>query len=618
MKKIKKAFLGITALLAAFSISAMCACTPGDNTGNNGEIPGGNTPGGNTPAITAASVLKAYANQTVTGATLEYTLIGDTSAKAYLCDEEGNKLPDEEEQSSRSKSTEKASAAVAVDGSDLKIDLELSSKNERYGEDGEIDADGEATTQGYRYMFVRGGHMFTHEAEEAVTDFADVTLTYDGSMTDGMPEGFEDIFAGVDAEVGSAAALPLNLILGLADKYNGASYANGVLTVDFNKVTYNLYNDVLAVIEGLDENTTVGSLLSAAPVKNLLQSLTYGMDAKEIYDSAVAQLGGENAPAEIKAILAVLPQPAEGDGVYEYLVKVVSSKEFTGFVVSILTQGQVGSMIAPFSEFKLADIFALLGKINGGSQSPTLGGSQTLADASGNVSTSPAPVTMEEIKKLVKGTLDKAVKVTEDKFTLTFGATVVEAENISVGFNVNDKSEVSGIALTGNSKVAVKSFNGIDGGDGSVMNFAVDSVTQLSLDYKFKFFAEAPALKNIDKCKAVGDATAEQVAAGGTFYLDVLDETYIPLKVCAVVNPQGSQNLIAELKLLDKDGVAVGEYDQATQSVKYEGWNISVTEIEVTEYGVEFEIVCETENGLFSIYRTAKSVCEVADIIKRA
>ena len=40
--------------------------------------------------------------------------------------------------------------------------------------------------------------------------------------------------------------------------------------------------------------------------------------------------------------------------------------------------------------------------------------------------------------------------------------------------------------------------------------------------------------------------------------------------------------------------------------------------MEVTEYGVEFEIVCETENGLFSIYRTAKSVCEVADIIKRA
>jgi len=613
MKKIKKAFLGITALLAAFSISAMCACTPGSNTENNGgNNSGGNISGGNTQAITAASVLKAYANQTVTGATLEYTLIGDTSAKAYLCDEEGNKLPNAEEHSSRSKSTEQASAAMAVDGSDLKIDLELSSKNERY------DADGEAALQDYRYMFVRGGHIFTHEAKAAVTDFADVTLTYDGSMTDGMPEGYQAILAGLNTEVGSATSLPLNLILGLADKYNGASYANGVLTVDFNKVTYNLYNDVLAVIEGLDENTTVGSLLSSAPVKNLLQSLTYGMDAKEIYDSVVAQLGGDNAPAEIKAILKVLPQPAEGDGVYEYLVKVVSSKEFTGFVVSMLTQGQVGSMIAPFSEFKLADIFALLGKINGGSQSPKLGGSQTSADASGNARMTPAPVTMEEIKGIVKATLDKTVKVTEDKFTLTFGATVVEAENISVGFNVNDKSEVSGIALTGNSKVAAKSFNGIDGGDGSVMNFAVDSVTQLSLDYKFKFFAEAPALKNIDKCKAVGDATAEQVAAGGTFYSDVLDETYIPVKVRAVVNPQGSQNLISELRLLDKDGVAVGEYDQATQSVKYEDWNISVSEMEVTEHGVEFEIVCETENGLFSIYRTAKSVCEVADIIKRA
>lgn len=612
MKRIKKAFLGITALLAAFSISAMCACTPGDNTENNGGNPGGNTPGGNTQAITAASVLKAYANQTVTGATLEYTLTGDTSAKAYPCDEDGNKLPNAEEQSSRSKSTEQASAAVAVDGSDLKIDLELSSKNERYG------VDGEAATQGYRYMFVRGGHIFTHEAEAAVTDFADVTLTYDGSMTDGMPEGYQAILAGLNTEVGSATSLPLNLILGLADKYNGASYANGVLTVDFNKVTYNLYNDVLSVIESLDENTTVGSLLSSAPVKNLLQSLTYGMDAKEIYDSVVAQLSGENVPAATKEILKVLPKPAEGDGVYEYLVKVVSSKEFTGFVVSMLTQGQVGSMIAPFSEFKLADIFALLGKINGGSQSPMLDGSQTLADASGNVRMSPAPITMEEIKKLVKDTLDKAVSVTEDKFTLTFGATVVEAENISVSFNVNDKSEVSGIALTGNSKVAVKSFNGIDGGDGNVMNFAVDSVTQLSLDYKFKFFAEAPALKNIDKCKAVGDATAEQVAAGGTFYSDVLDETYIPLKVRAVVNPQGSQNLISELRLLDKDGVAVGEYDQATQSVKYEDWNISVSEMEVTEYGVKFVIVCETENGLFSIYRTAKSVCEVADIIKRA
>ncbi len=133
MKKIKKAFLGITALLAAFSISAMCACTPGGNTENNGgNNSGGNISGGNTQAITAASVLKAYANQTVTGATLEYTLIGDTSAKAYLCDEEGNKLPNAEEHSSRSKSTEQASAAMAVDGSDLKIDLELSSKNERY------------------------------------------------------------------------------------------------------------------------------------------------------------------------------------------------------------------------------------------------------------------------------------------------------------------------------------------------------------------------------------------------------------------------------------------------------------------------------------------------------
>lgn len=475
MKKIKKALMGVTALLMAFSMTAICACSNSnkndqnnentDNTHQDDNQQDGGDKNDPTPAAKSEEdkVLEAIATQSIKG--LDIAINSETKIKStsYACDENGVKASGATESVQWTKNVEETSEKITL--SPYEFDMISKSTGYILNKDGSAVDDTKDPHIYNTYNFMRGGKMFSADDDENI-EISKLTLSYDSSFE--MPAAVTGILQDIPEDgIPAKLASPVSGIINLGKEYDGVSFADKKLTVNLNKVAYGAYNDVLQVIEGLDEDTTVGEIIDAKPVKVLIQSLTYGLKATDVHDKVVTILTEKLAPegateAQKKAladILKVITAPAAEDDVYTYIKNNLQSKEFTGMLISQLTGEPVSSMIAPLSEFKIMEVVELVSGILGGgsgngdiqqgdsqqSGSQQSSGAQTLADTGTTEEEAPT-MTMEQVKAMISQYLD-AVTVTEDKITITDPDSPTELSAMSIVYSVGDDYKVTSVAL---------------------------------------------------------------------------------------------------------------------------------------------------------------------------
>lgn len=459
MKKIKKALIGITSLVMAFSMTAICACSSGNKGGDDdGGITGGEQ-GGTETKSDAIKVLEAFQKQSFKGINLEYTLDGGSTSTEYHCDEEGAILEGATKQVEGWRDSSFTSEKINI--KDLEIDAINTGSSERLDAEGKV-VEGKGI-KWYNYAFIRGGQIFSTERYKATTDFSDVAFEYGGAME--MPEyasaALEQIPAGgVTGDILS----PVSAILNLADIYGGATFADKKLTVDLNKIAYKLYGEVLAEIEKINENTTVGELIAVKPVKNLIESLTYGLDAKQFVDElkknftegenkteTLAEEGAEEsaaAMAMVAGLVKVLPDAAEGESVYNYLVKVLNTKEFGAAVIGLLTGSPLDVPVA-LGDFKVMQIVSMVSKI----MTPPESDKEISGGVSSQAEGAQPEMTIDDVKELIKSYLN-VVAVTEDKVTIDTSneeeKSSMDLSALKLVFAVGDDYTVSSVSFSGN------------------------------------------------------------------------------------------------------------------------------------------------------------------------
>ncbi|MDE5789580.1 MAG: hypothetical protein K2H78_04090 [Clostridia bacterium] len=461
MKKFKKAILGVTALVMACSMTALAACSNGKDPKDPSDPNNPNGPSEGTlvsPAKTdTVKVLERIQTQSFKAASLSYALDTKSMCTSYDSDAEGKIL-------------EGATKTIGGEHTIMSGDVKINVKNyeldsiTQFTEEA-LDAEGKKVADSerevYGYIFGRGGHLFNaYDQGKQITDFSDVTLQYSGDM--GLPAELKAMLDALPANGMPAQELtPLSAILNLAETYGGATFADKKLTINFNKTAYGLYNDVLAVIETLTEDTTVGDVIKSKPVKALIESLTYGVSAKDILDQVAAMAGGEagastlegesgaSSAAMIGAILEILPEATAGESVYDYLVKVLESKDVAEAVFKMIAPTLPASAVAPIAQFKVIELLQLIAASMQPPQNPDQGTTMSAAVYEESADGGMQQVTMAQIKKQIKDYLNQMVSVTEDKVTVTMPESAYSVSALEIVYTVGDDYAVSYVAISG-------------------------------------------------------------------------------------------------------------------------------------------------------------------------
>lgn len=474
MKKFKKAIMGVTALVMAFSMTALAACSnnkdPKDPVDPSGpstptpETPTPETPTPTTPTKSdAVKVLEALQKQSFKAADMEYTLDTKSMSSVYDCDEEGTILTGATKTTDGYHTLMNGKIKVNIGYDSLDFDASSHYYYEELDKDGKKVADSEEDE--YGYTFSRYGFLFNAVDEDykEITDFSSVTLSYGGELN--LPPQVSALLKGLPASGAPTSALtPLSAFLNLAEEYDGATFADKKLKVNLNKVAYGLYNDVLKVVEGLNENTTVIEVIETKPVKLLIESLTYGMEAKDIMDQVAAMMGGGQGGAStlegessdesgagmamVGAIVAALPEAAAGESVYDYLVKVLNSTTFADAVLGAM--GIQSPVSTSLGALKVSYVVEMVMGMMGGSkdeQGPSTGASP-LAEEAGEGE----GMSFADIKDMIKSYLDM-ITVTEDKVTFetvdTDGDPVaMDLTALELVFAVGDDYTVSSVTYS--------------------------------------------------------------------------------------------------------------------------------------------------------------------------
>lgn len=573
MTNLKKALMGVTALVMAFSLTAITACTKkGGNEGGNGGNEGGNGGnggGGTTVVADVDKIMEAAAKQTVGGITAAYTINNTINSTTYESDENGVKKPDAEEMTSVRK--QKTVSSAKIDLNTLNIDASEVESTEESSIYGSYDY----TT--YGYSFIRDGKVFNYSAHAEVTDFTGKILTYnedEASLGDFAGENVTLSMLGPVLTEEGVIGMPFNAVINLGKTYESTTFADGKLTINLNKVAYKAYNEVLAVIEGLTEESTMGGLIESTPVKNLIDSLTYGLTAKDLYDDLTAQVAGQPAAQEesteapgMASIFGMLPAPEEGASVHSYLVTVLKDETFSKAILSMaMLPEEAITAIGTLYAFPVITFVNLMMAMMPGSGDDIVGEGGDTEDMRAvpyEGEEEMPTLTMEQVKAMVKGMLDEAVVVTEDKATISVEGEVVELTGLAVELNVNDKYEIETAKFVCNyvNNFVYISDNGYFNGEEYVDNYSAEkSETTGSLVATLTLSATAPALTNIND-NYVSDSDVEFEANGAYYCIVEVNEKELVFRVTlgeGEPNWAGSTTYqVTKIELLDKIGGSV-------------------------------------------------------------
>ena len=614
MSKIKRALMGLTALLVAFSMSAVTACTV-DNNGNNGDNgnnteqgnQGGGGNGGNQggenqgggneqgvdTATAVANIMAVSAEQTYAGVTANYSLNSTTRENYYACYENGFKKLFAQE--SKFTLNQVMNGTAVADFVTLNADLTSKVKVEERDADGNKVVGSQRSGEEYSYTFTRGGKSFYYTSEEQVTDFSTITLLYGGDASEvqggeGNPWG--EMLSGSDA-LGTA----FNAVINMGSVYNSVSFANGKLTVNLNKVAYNAYNEVLGVIDDLTETSTVGEVLETDPVKNLIDSLTYGRTARDIYDTLIAQAGGQPSVTDAasdngggltddgngemngeqfagaEAIFALLPVPEEGASVHSYLVTALKDEDFSKAVLGTalgFTEEEVEE-IGTLYDLTVLRLVLQIQQMTQTGDGGAEGGTDGRADL-------PSSLTMAIIKATIKGMFGETVSATKDKFTLDMQYLTGEAltlgfTGVSAEFTVNDRFEIVKMRTVSSITSDGKQVTEVDEGEYQ----ACETKSTGALEATVDVHSAAPELTDIDDCAV---ETYDLTVVAGKSYFGTYE---IEGKKYEVVVTAG-------------DGDGQGNYAVTCIAVREKGGALIGTEIVLDQANLE-SVYVPDENG---------------------
>lgn len=216
----------------------------------------------------------------------------------------------------------------------------------------------ESGEETYNYaVIMRDWHALLGQAEENSTDFSDYVFTEDfptklyplysdpeefyRSYLTFIQAGME-IFGyqiggeSFEEDVATAFSLVNAEIISLADAAGGVTDKNGTLTVDLNKAAYGLFNDCKTFLNSLSEKTTIADLLKNEIVTKYMNSMLRSAKPETMRTKLLEVLnmfsdgneGSLDATLLLKIGKVLSLQPDKGSTGYEYLVKMISSKEF--------------------------------------------------------------------------------------------------------------------------------------------------------------------------------------------------------------------------------------------------------------------------------------------------
>lgn len=254
MKIFKKFLAALIAAVMALGVFAFAACDDGKTGENEGD---GEGPGGNAP--TTAQLLTAVKSQQI----------------KYF-----------EVSASSSTSTVSPATVLSEDSYNAKFNLDdYDADIKSYS----AVSDGTELVKDYNYDFVRGGYVFNNVSYESLNkgevepeNFSAIPLSF-------TPE------AGVDSTMIAAVPAVINnanyALLSFADVAGALTVSGGKATVDLNKAIYNVVKDVEAVVNRLEETTTVGDILNNENIRKYLSVFTEMIPATTVA-AGVAMLPG--------------------------------------------------------------------------------------------------------------------------------------------------------------------------------------------------------------------------------------------------------------------------------------------------------------------------------------
>jgi len=113
-------------------------------------------------------------------------------------------------------------------------------------------------------------------------------------------------------------------LIKLADKYGAVKTKANELTLDVNKLIYKIAKDLIPVLEGIDEKTTVGNLIKNGKVKKLINSLAGDDTALDFYNGVLV-----SEEYSLFAKMITPYKPEEGQRIYDYIKEICETKGVT-------------------------------------------------------------------------------------------------------------------------------------------------------------------------------------------------------------------------------------------------------------------------------------------------
>ena len=189
-----------------------------------------------------------------------------------------------------------------------------------YGADLQVGYTQPGYSREYGYLFVRDYTMFASDTSYAspvdtqgmVLQVASTLLPQDtpsldtGSESSQTSTSWVSVLGGIVTSSDAAAALG---VVSLADKYGAVTVEDDSLTIDMVAFIGAMYEGVGQLIESLTDDTTLSEVYSSGIVSDLLSSV-YIADEQLAY---LVSLVNSSSGA------ALLPEPEEGQGLYEYI-----------------------------------------------------------------------------------------------------------------------------------------------------------------------------------------------------------------------------------------------------------------------------------------------------------
>ena len=198
-----------------------------------------------------------------------------------------------------------------------------------YGADLQVGYTQPGYSREYGYLFVRDYTMFASDTSYAspvdtqgmVLQVASTLLPLDtpsqdtGSESSQTSTSWVSVLGGIVTSSDAAAALGF---VSLADKYGAVTVEDDSLTIDMVAFIGAMYEGVGQLIESLTDDTTLSEVYSSGIVSDLLSSV-YIADEQLAY---LVSLVNSSSGA------ALLPEPEEGQGLYEYIGALLKDEQF--------------------------------------------------------------------------------------------------------------------------------------------------------------------------------------------------------------------------------------------------------------------------------------------------